>query len=53
MKCPKLSSYTENASTNDGNKPQMVGVYRGTSLDKESIKRRQYPTKVFNAGKKQ
>lgn len=29
MKCPNLKSYRDNAATNEGNKPKMVGVYRG------------------------
>ena len=52
MKRPNLSSYTKNASSNDGNEPQMVGVYRGSALDKESYQRRKPSTTVLTAGKK-
>jgi hypothetical protein len=52
MKKPSLESYKENASSNDGNKPQMVGVYRGSSLDKQMYAKRQSPTLVKAVGKK-
>ena len=52
MKCPSLSSYIKNASTNDGAQPQMVGVYRGNTRDKDQFKGRQHSMLVNNAGKK-
>ena len=47
MKCPDLKSYVKNASTNDAREPQLVGNYRGTDLDRASMKRRQHSNKVL------
>jgi hypothetical protein len=52
MKCPNLSSYVKNASTNDSAEPQMRGVYRGVPMDKRAIKQRPVSELVRTAGKK-